>query len=681
MIAVDFETYLISAEEPIPRPVCLSYYDGTNSGVVVGSKMEQVLRSFLESHELIIAHNMSFEFNVIDTHYPQLRPLLYSKLKKKHLICTKIYEQLLDCQRKKSIMMFSLAKLVDAYFKVDISEDKKKPDAWRLRYHELVGVPVEEWDPEAVRYAIDDSIWAYKVYQKQQQSMFLDISGSVMADCYLNKMGLLGTTIDKDRVLLIESELKAQIDEHVTVLETAGLLQKKAGKYKKSMGLFRKMLEAEIPTIRKTPKGVVSTSNEDIDYYLEVVDPESDLKKILTSFVEVMNAEKVLTAFVSRLKEAHPLIRTQYKAVVSSGRTSSSSSTNFPSVNMQQMPREVKGTTWDIRNCFVPRPGFQICSIDYAGLELTSAAHQLHAITPTMGDMLLTINKGDKPIDMHSMLAYKLMNMKEKTKETYETFVEHKKEPRYKAYRQMAKPINLGFPGGIGYDTMRSLLAKENVYPKLEVVDFAKYEEPLSLKRSIARGQGYPVRIRRVAYDRFELVYDELVAFKDQMFGLYPDLEFFLKEGHKKFLTGETKMLKNEYGEWEQEDMYRFEIGGFKRDWCQYTQLCNGMLMQSPSATGAKRAVSKFMQEFGNLDIVKPMAFIHDEILFEIKECPQMYGLIQDVSEIMIDEMQSVLTSVRVAVEAELFPHWAKTGSTWSLQYWKDPKNKTLRSM
>lgn len=577
-------------------------------------------------------------------------------------------------------MQFNLAALVNSYFNVDISGDKKDPLAWRLRYSELDGIDIKEWPSEAVRYAIEDSIWAYKLYAEQLKTP-LDISNSVAADFYLNKMGLAGTNIDRERVLLLESELKGAVKEHLEVLLDAGIITKnKKGVSKRNMIKLKAMLIEALPdTIRKTAKGSISTSNEDMEQYLLDLPPDSPLRPILISYVESMRVEKVLTAFIFRLKQAEPLIRTQYKAVVSSGRTSSSTSTNFPSVNIQQMPREVKGTTWDIRNCFVPRPGYKICSIDYAGLELSSTAHQLMTLTG-QGDMLSTINSGDKPVDMHSMLAYKLWNMKEKEKIDYQTFLARKKEKSYKAYRQMAKPINLGFPGGIGYDTMRGLLAKEGVYPKLVVLDSSKFENDLTLKRAISRGQGYPVRIRRVAFDKFELVYDELVSFKDQLFSLYPDLEHFLKEGHKKFMTGEKKMMKNEFGEWEEEDMYSFQVGDFKRDWCQYTQLCNGALMQSPAAIGAKRAVIRFMREFGNQEVVKPMAFIHDEIDFEIKICPQMYRIIEDISEIMIEEMQTVLTSVRIAVEAEVFDYWAKAGGSWSKQFWKNPNNKLLLS-
>lgn len=323
--------------------------------------------------------------------------------------------------------------------------------------------------------------------------------------------------------------------------------------------------------------------------------------------------------------------------------------------------------------------GYKLCSIDYSGLELASAANQLYKITGRR-DMLDMLNQGDEPVDIHSMLAADFMNMKEKSNETYDSFRKRKKESMYARYRQLTKGIDLGTPGGLGNDTMRTLLAREGIYPKLKVLETAKYEEPLQRSASALRKKGYPVRVRRTGRFNFELVYDEIIELRDRLFVLFPDLKYFLTEGHKQFLTGDSKQIKNEFGEWEQEDMYSYQVEDFTRGWCTYTQLCNGVLMQSPSAIGAKRAVIKVMEEFGDTQVVIPQAFIHDEILLEVKECPQMYNLIQDVAEIMLASMGEVLTESRIACEAELMDCWKKSGGYWSKVYWIEPHTTKIKS-
>lgn len=679
-IAIDYETYLISEEMPIPKPVCLSWADESGSGLAIGhEEMRKLLAEVLEGKRTMLAHNASFELNVIDIHFPELRGLLYSKLNRKEIVCTKIYEQMLDNVRKSPYMRFDLATLVKKYFEVDISADKKDPDAWRLRYNELDGVDRKDWPAEAVRYAIDDSIWTLKLHAEQSK-ISMDIDLSVQADFWLNKMGKAGMLVDHSRVLQLEEELNAKIAPARQALVDAGLAEvDKKGKFKRKMKVLQAFLEEHVDCVEKTVKGVVSTTSEALGRYMSALVDKPEVSAIISNYLFVMEYEKVLTAFVVNLKKADPYIRSEYNAVVSTGRTSCRSSQNFASLNVQQMPRGVEGVTWDIRNCFVPREGYKIVSIDYSGLELTSTAHQLYTVTgkSSMRDIL---NKGNEPTDMHSMLGYRLMNIKEKSNVTYEEFVANKKKEPYKHYRQLAKPINLGFPGGIGYDTMRSILAKEGIFPKLIVLDKANHEESLTWKRDVTRKEGYPTRIRRTGFREFQLVYDELVLLKGELLNLYPDLGDFLSDYHNKFLTGETKMVKDEWGEWVQEPMYRFEVDGFRRDWCQYTQVCNGMLMQSPSAVGAKKAVVKIMKAYSNSNAVRPLAFIHDEILFEVLDSKNFYAIIQDLSEIMIDEMQTVLDSVRVVVEAEASDYWMKAGGFYSKQFWKDPGNRDLRS-
>jgi hypothetical protein len=262
---------------------------------------------------------------------------------------------------------------------------------------------------------------------------------------------------------------------------------------------------------------------------------------------------------------------------------------------------------------------------------------------------------------------------------TYEEFVKHKKEEGYKEYRQMAKPINLGFPGGIGYDTMRTLLAREGIYPKFEVLETARWEERLKYALKVTRDRGFPTRIRRSKWNEYQLVYDELVLLKKELFKLYPDLEYFLTDGHHKFMTGKKKRILNEFNEWEMEPMYNFSFLEFKRDWCMYTQFCNGTLMQSPSAIGAKKALVEVVKKYGNSKEIIPTAFIHDEIVFEvIDDKDLMPKLVEDVSKIMIDNMQKVLYHVRIAVEAEVFPYWKKAGGFYTKQYWKNIKEDRL---
>lgn len=653
IIAIDYETHLIGNGAVFPKPVCLSWYDGTSTGLLNAKEAEGFLyRHLIDS--TIIAHNAVFECGVTITHYPDLANQVFDALDNGRIYCTKINEALWNVQREKALMKLTLADLVQHYFKVDISAGKSEPDAWRLRYSELDGVDISDY-PEAARdYAIDDSIWAYKVYKQQQPiGQTLALKSAV----YLNLMGAQGFAIDQSRVLLLEQEIWEYLTPRYDFLVQQGFCDyiPKQRQPRKRIKLLTEYIEGLGIDLQQTIKGGTATSGEALASYMTQVDDA-----VIKAFSELSKYEKIMTAYISHLKDA-PKIYSQYSTTKNTGRTSSSGSKLFDSVNIQQIPRTVEAVSYDVRNCFVPRPGFKICSIDYSGLELCSAAHQLYT-TVGYSYMRNALNEGDKPTDMHSKLAAKIKKV------TYDDFMEHKKEPDYKDARQKAKPINLGFPGGIGYDTMRHLMWRDGIKTRYQVLETARRKTDLYYYLT---NIGAPdLRIRRNGKHEYALVQDELVTLKRSIFDLYPELEEFLKETHNKFLTGKMKYVKNEFGEWEEEPMYMYDIYGFKRDWCTYTALCNGYLMQTPSAVGAQKAVNAICRKFyGNADII-PQAFIHDEIVFEIRDLRT--DLVEQAANIMIEEMQTVLSSVRIAVEASVSDYWQKADGFWTRAFWCD---------
>lgn len=665
-IAIDYETHLISDGNIFPKPVCLSWYDGKTTGLLDRKDLEQYLHEILIKKETIIAHNAVFECGVTITHYPELADLVFDALDNDLIYCTKINESLWNIQREKALFGLTLAGLVKHYYDVDISETKTDPDAWRLRYSELDGIPISAWPKKAVDYAIDDSIWAYKIFNRQ---MAVNQSLALKSAVYLNLMGSEGFAINQSRVDLLETEIWEFLTPRYDFLVAEGFCdyiakqkqpRKQVKKLKEYVEWQSQMFEIDF---MYTPKGSIAITGEALQSYLSQLKDKYDVEdSILKAFSELSRYEKILTSYIKNLK-GNPKIYSQYSTTLNTGRTSSSGSKLFASLNIQQIPRKVENVTYDVRNCFIPRAGFKICSIDYSGLELCSAAHQLYK-TLGFSYMREALNEGDKPTDMHSKLAAKLKKV------SYQEFIEHKKEDEYKEARQKAKPINLGFPGGIGYDTMRHLMWKDGIKTRYQVLHTARRKNDLYYY--ITNLDSPELRIKRIHKNEYALVQDELVLLKKYMFDLYPDLEQFLKETHLRFLTGKTKWKMNDFGEWEEEPMYMYDTHGFKRDWCTYTALCNGFLMQTPSAVGAQKAVNTIVRKYYNNPDIFPQAFIHDEIVFEIREGRE--DLAEEASYIMIAEMQSVLTSVRISVEASMSDYWQKADGYWTKAFWRDAK-------
>lgn len=678
MIGLDFETDKISNENPIPAPVCLSWAEGSNSGLVAGMHdMRELLRDVLEKDKPVVAHNATFELMVIHVHFPELRNLLWDHIERGGWICTQLYQQSIDNVSQKEHFDKSLAGLVKVYFKKDISESKTNPNAWRLRYSELRGVPLENWPKEAVTYAIDDSIWALKVYARQYAlKPKLEYASHVRASFALNLMGNRGILTLRERVECLRDELDSILNPVYAELEEKGFMNRtKTGKLTKNVKALKQYVADNFKNVQYSKAGGVSVAGEHLDAYLLEKDDD-----ILQKFRFLGVYEKTKTAFVSRLLTANPVIRTGYNAIVRSGRTSSRASSLLPSANIQQLPRELKGVTWDVRNCFVPRPRFKLVTIDYNNLELLAVAVQLQRLYGRSA-MLDIINGGDTPTDLHSMFACKLMSADKAILITYEEFVKNKNNPEYKPYRQKGKPVTLGVPGGLGFATMRTQFNKEGINLKYKVIAKSEYEVVVRRLLKKYEGEFKNLRVARTGFREYSLIIDELVGLRKILYDLYPELELFLKEGHKKFLTGQSGWKKNEWGEWEEDLYYRYEFQGVKRDFCNYTATCNGMLMQSPSAVGAKHAVWNTMKEFELTDNqeVFPIAFIHDEVVYEIADNENLRANVDRCAEILIDSMQEMLPGTRVAVEAEVKDYWSKSVSLWGVNYFKNANDKQLR--
>jgi len=679
MFAIDYETHLISDEMPIPKPVCLSWAEKGKSGLVVGMKaMEQLLRDAFEDDKAILAHNATFELLVTHVWFPSLRPLLWEHVERGGFICTQLYQQLIDNVSKKEHHDKSLAGLVKLYFKVDISESKKDPTAWRLRYSELDGVPLDQWPEEAKKYAIDDSIWALDVYKKQvEKHRGIEQGSHIRASFILNLIASRGFLVDPERVNILDQELDNVLNPIYKDLEDLGFMNrnKKTNKLSKNVKKLKEYVEENFTNMVLSPKGGISVAGEALDSYLLEKDDD-----ILAKFRYLGVYEKTKTAFVSRLKKANPLLRTSYNAIVRSGRTSSRASSIYPSVNIQQMPKALKGVTWDVRECLVARPGYRLVAIDFNNLELISVAYQLYREYGKSA-MMDIINSGDKPTDLHSVFASRLMSKSTGKHIAYEDFVAKKKEPEFKAYRNKGKPISLGLPGGMGYDTIRIQCNKEGIPLQYKILAKSEYE--VVVRRLMRKYEGeFPnIRVKQTGHREWSLVLDEIVGLKKILFELYPELERFLKEGHKKYLTGEVKWVKDEWGKWEEDPFYRYDFKGVKRDFCNYTATCNGFLMQSPSAGGAKNCGWLLAKEFEytDNDEVYMMAFIHDEYIFEIKDNENFRKNVDRCAEIMIDGMQEVLPGIRIAVEAEINDYWSKTRNEYAIGYFKNANDKTLR--
>lgn len=702
--AFDFESHLITNETPCPKPVCCSFYtDDGEEGIVVGMKdMEDKLREILE-WDLILAHNAKFEATIIHKYFPRLREALYRAYEQGRLKCTMIAEQyILNCtqektyenvQGKKVQRGVSLAALVDFYLGIDVTGDKKNPDAWRLRYNELEGVPLEKWPKEAIDYSIQDSVLTYKSYLHQVSRWDVVAETSFRADFMLAIISHKGYLVDKERVLLTEKELLKQIEEPRRILKEAGFgyIQQKGknkGKYSIYEKKFREYIEKNITNPRYSAKKDkktgewIKTLKTSASILVEYV-PKLD---IIDTYLEFKKISTILNNFIKAMKTADPVIRTDYSTTAVTGRTTSKQTKMYPSTNLQNLPRGVDGVTYDIRNSIVPREGFELLSIDYGGLEIAACGNQLKKFFgySKLNDML---NSGEEPVDPHCKYAAEVMTVEKGIPISYEHFKKHKGEPEFKIMRKICKRNNLSIPGGGGYSTLRGMMYADGIkLPSLVQIEVPELTTKTNGKIVSAKQARFlygllkphikNLRIGRISPFEWVLYDDIIVEMKRNTFRMYPMLEQFLKKHHKKFLNGRTAMIPNKFGIKEETNLYDIDLGYIKRVDCTYTELCNSALMQSPSAEGAKRMIYNIEKHFFEDPDVNIVGFVHDELIVEIKD----RNKIDKIAEIMIKSMQEILIHTRVNVEAQVMDMWSKKKEDvkWEALYWGDP-NKEIK--
>ena len=254
-IAIDFETFRIGPDMPIPPAVCVSLAEYNDQNEVetalVGNNdkpaLEALLRSLLEDETiLLIAHNAAFDMGVICRTFPALQPLVFAAYENERVACTQVREKLLDISDHGSTgkmptpdggirqYKYNLATLVMRYLGLDRTASKTGEDIWRMNYDRLDGKPVEEYPTEAVEYAKTDALDALTVWRRQEDRKRGETGPVSMATQSLRAAAAFGLSlitehgmrIDAKRVHLIEEELKEICsDENLQILYTSGIMR------------------------------------------------------------------------------------------------------------------------------------------------------------------------------------------------------------------------------------------------------------------------------------------------------------------------------------------------------------------------------------------------------------------------------------------------------------------------
>ncbi len=423
-LAFDLETALIRPGVLAPEIACLSWAESPDAkGLLVDlPAIRKFAETALKGDAVLVGANIAYDFGCLLAEWPDLLPLVWAKYERGEVrdviirqTLTAIAEGRLrdgELLARTGLRMTDGKGRMTSRYSLDVCvkevlgrNDAKENDAYRLRYGELIGVPLAQWPEEARQYPVDDALNTLLVHLGQTDDHGKDAAAQAHTAFCLHLASMWGIRTDPERV----AALKASLEEVLRTERAWAIfvkLMRPDGT--KNMAAIRSAVEEAYggspPT---TDKGGISTSRETLA-------ESSD--EVLERFAEISKTEKLLT-YIPSLEEASKApLNVRCNVLLSTGRAS------YEGV-IQLLPR--KG---GVRECFKARGIFS--SVDYAAIELSALAQ----VCLNMGlesKLADAINAG---MDPHSILGARLAGV------SYEEFMKGRKTiAEFKELRQASK--------------------------------------------------------------------------------------------------------------------------------------------------------------------------------------------------------------------------------------------------
>lgn len=436
--AFDTETSLICPGEQAPRLACITWASTPdNANIEHATAAKKVARTLLQGaskEHPLVGHNLAFDMCVLARNFPELLPLIFEAYERGAIADTLIREKLVHIalgHMPRGHSPYSLATLSKQYLDIELEKDE-----WRLKYGELLEIPLIAWPQGAIDYALKDADSTLKVYAAQAANYnsiyFKNEQAQCQADFALRLTSNRGMITCGIKAKKLAEQWKEDLEKNKNTLLDSGLL--KVSKRKGIEYISRdtkkaaELVEKHISNPERTPSGKIKLDERAC---------EESGDKLLQAYSQYSKLQTSLSKDATVLQQgAKEPIHTFFNVLVNSGRTSSRSP------NIQNPPRHP-----GVRECYVPRPGFVYAAADYTAAELHTLAQVcLHLFGSSR--LANALNEG---LDPHLSFAAKLSHI------DYDEAVKLKSANNKKILelRQMAKAANFGFPGGMGAKSFR----------------------------------------------------------------------------------------------------------------------------------------------------------------------------------------------------------------------------------
>lgn len=481
ILAFDFETFLIQPGLHVPKAVLFSWAEGLESeqygvchmnpsmygggGVLFGTRDEarEKLRSSLET-ALVVGANVAYDLAVAAREWPELWPLIWKAYRAGRIWDIEVAEKLIaigngelkwrfvrapDGSFVPEAREYNLERL--ALERLGMQLDK---DSWRLLYGTFYDTPLADMPRGAVQYSALDAISTLGVFlhqAREKQRFLVDVSRQTRAAWWLHLMSARGFALDARAVAALEKHTSEQQQERQRLLIQYGLVRPDGSRDTKAAAVrMQEVCRSKGIAIKATDGEGVALDEEAC---MDTGDP------VLVAYAEYTSLTNTLTKDVATLKEAALAgmpIQSRFEVLKETGRTGSSggkikkkadrvnrTAHAFQMQNIKRDPKPRPDGSYPptVRGCFVPRPGYVLCSIDYGQMELHAWA-QVCKTRIGHSELANLLNAG---VDVHCKLGGMAVG-----RSYEEVYANRKKEIWAKDARQMAKAGNFGFPGGLG---------------------------------------------------------------------------------------------------------------------------------------------------------------------------------------------------------------------------------------
>jgi len=664
---LDFETEPIEKNNILPPPVCAVIYSGDTVNITKDLKREVgdlVKRAYI-GEIFILGHNIGWDLAIAVKHLGVDKKIVFDIIRRGRVFCTMLRETLYQISTDgfPNAQGNGLASVSKTHLDSDIAEWKK--DDVRTTYNTLKDIPVKDWPQKYIDYITIDGMLPWKIFWSQEGLRKPTGIGSINGQELMLAEAFASEFIT-DRGMLVNQEsvakLKKKIEHFVAdskmfLLETGYASLDKDFSFKKNNKKLQEYIAEKYPHKAEFSKKTEKVSTKDSSLAKL---PQTDL--VIKNYRDYMSKAKDLTTYIPALQKADPYIYFPFNPIVKTMRSSSRASKLFPSLNGQNLP----GYS-GIRECVEAPDGKIIVAIDYSGIEICSTAQ--HMINVYGHSKLADyINRAEYPTDMHSVLAVVTFNQEEKENLSYDEFLALKgNDDRFKKYRNLSKPSTLGYPGGRGPRSIMEQSAELGVVQPFSFWDDSRdnYFELFPQVRNFLKGEYEVVRCVEEWKDiTLENEYKVYSRYKGTV-TIRNDLG--LKKKYKTaYFETVSKRVPPKIEEWKNgkvydkergrfDDAYAYEINGVYRNKCNYTEMGNGINMQSLAAHGLKIAICR-LEESGIAPIHNK---VHDELLF-IMPIDEYKELSVKCGYVMIDSMQKVMPNNMIAVEISAMKIWTK---------------------